>query len=141
MADALMLYENYKIYGPYLRQDGRKHVIAYNSTKQERKTISYPKYLLEKKLNRYLEYNETVDHIDGNLTNDNLSNLQILSLADNIRKSTIIYKDTMKAKCIRCDLIIILDRKQQEYSRSNKKRGKKGPFCSKRCSGLYSHSL
>jgi len=46
-----------KVYGPYTRKDGRQHVILYeNGT---RKTVSYPKYLLETKLGRPLDSNET----------------------------------------------------------------------------------
>ena len=30
-----------------------------------------------------------------------------------------------------------MTRKQQQYRKSSERRGKKGPFCSRRCSGLY----
>lgn len=34
-----------------------------------KKTISYPKYLMELHINKYLDEDDTVDHIDGNIKN------------------------------------------------------------------------
>jgi len=76
-----------KVYGPYLRKDNRKHVILIDKEKNLRRTISYPKYLLMKKLNREFKKNETTDHVDEDFTNDNISNLQILSRKNNARKA------------------------------------------------------
>ena len=42
---------------------------------EKRITLSYPKYLIEVHLDRYLEKEETVDHIDGNFLNNVISNL------------------------------------------------------------------
>jgi transcription initiation factor IIE alpha subunit len=67
------MYENCKIYGPYECKDGRLRIIINNVT------ISYPKYLMECYLNRKLTADETVDHIDKNPLNNEISNLQILS--------------------------------------------------------------
>jgi len=72
-----MVYENYKIYGPYTRKDGRQHIVAYKNN-EERITISYPKFLVESFLQRYLTKYETIDHIDCDFTNNNIENLQIL---------------------------------------------------------------
>ena len=51
--------------------------------------MQYAKMLLELKLNRRLVFPETVDHIDGNPLNDCITNLQILTLAENCRKSSL----------------------------------------------------
>ena len=71
------MYENYKIYWPYLAKDGRLRIIGVDKN-GEKHTISYPKYLLEKHLGRYLERDEQIDHIDGDPLNNELNNLQIL---------------------------------------------------------------
>lgn len=75
-----------KIYGPYTRKDGRQHIVLYDFEKGLRKTMSYPKYLLEQKLGRELLPNETCDHIDNDFTNNSLDNLQVLTREENARK-------------------------------------------------------
>lgn len=73
-----MVYDDYtKVYGPYTRKDGRKIVILRKNS-DEQITISYPKYLVERALDRYLSQDEIVDHIDENINNNDLSNLRIL---------------------------------------------------------------
>jgi len=74
-----------KVYGPYTREDGRKHVIHYDG--KTRRTQSYPRYLMEQHLGRELLPNETVDHINEDFTDDRIENLQLLSLVDNVNKS------------------------------------------------------
>ena len=51
------------------------------------KTVLWARYKLEKKLGRPLRKNETVDHKDEDKTNDRITNLQILTRAENARKS------------------------------------------------------
>lgn len=72
------------IYGPYIRkEDGRKHVILYNSAAKVRTTLSYPKYLVERMLGRVLIEPETVDHINKDFTDDRLENLRVLDRVTN----------------------------------------------------------
>ncbi len=91
----LELYPGYtSVLGPYARLDGRKHIVLNNAnaakgTDRKTKTVSYPKALLEIKLGRVLVGDETTDHIDKNKFNDSLDNLQVLSHADNARKSAL----------------------------------------------------
>ena len=73
------------VYGPYTRKDGRKHVVLYDPITQERTTVSYPKYLMEQKLGRPLKPNETVDHKDGDFTNDAPDNLRIKTRSENAK--------------------------------------------------------
>jgi len=78
-----------KIYGPYTRADGRKHIIKYDPSTGSRKTVSYPKHLMEKYLGRALLPTETVDHIDDNFYNDDINNLQVISRGANVAKACI----------------------------------------------------
>lgn len=71
-----------KMYGPYLRKDGRKHVVIIHDNGISQ-TRSYPRLLLEQKLGRPLQDDETVDHIDGDFTNDSPENLRVLSRSEN----------------------------------------------------------
>lgn len=54
-----------------------------------RQTQSYPRYLMEQHLGRKLETWEQVDHIDEDPTNNSVDNFQILTVAENNRKSNV----------------------------------------------------
>lgn len=69
-----------------VNSENRKNVVLYNSH-SDRSTVSYARYLMSVKLGRFLLRSEEVDHIDEDKTNDSLSNLQILSTAENLRKN------------------------------------------------------
>lgn len=70
-----MVYENCKIYGPYLnKKDNRLRCVLIFSDKTKR-TISYPKFLIEWYLDRYLDVDKTVDYIDENILNNVLVNM------------------------------------------------------------------
>ena len=66
--------------------EGRRTLLLYNSHK-DRTSTQYARYLKAVELGRFLSEKETVDHIDGDPSNDSIENLQILSLADNNRKT------------------------------------------------------
>ena len=78
----VLVYEEYKCYGPYVRKDNRMHMVLIrhnpDGSVAERKTVSYPKYLVEVYLDRYLTKDETIDHIDEDITNNELSNLRVV---------------------------------------------------------------
>lgn len=76
----MSVYEGKKVYGPYTRKDGRQVVILKTpGSSKDHKTVSYPKYLVEKALDIYLHPDDTIDHIDGNFYNNSFSNLRIVS--------------------------------------------------------------
>jgi len=127
-----------KVYGPYSRKDGRQHVILYENGK--RKTVSYPKYLLETKLGRSLLPDETCDHIDGDYTNNCLENLQVLSRADNAAKS-MAFKPAEQAYFVCPECNTSFYKKMRDVRGNQIKQKKAGPFCSKKCSGRYGSKL
>lgn len=120
-----------KVYGPYIRKDGRQHVILYENGK--RSTVSYPKYLLETKLGRKLLHNETCDHIDGNPLNNSLDNLQLLSKSDNIRKHAALQPAEFGT--FTCPICLCSFTKRMNNIKANRKQGKRGPYCSRSCAG------
>lgn len=128
-----MVYENCKIYGAYERKDGRKHIcVIWPDGK--RSTVSYPKYLMEKHLNRYLTKDETVDHIDRDFTNNNIDNLQILDRLEHIKIDAKRVKE-QEFVCRNCGKVFV-----RKPTPSLNKRNT-GYFCSKRCVGLYGKKI
>lgn len=129
-----------KIYGPYKYKTGRKHIVL-SYSKKEKFSKPYARYLMEVYLGRLLDgRNETVDHIDGDKTNDVIENLQILTLSDNVKKS---FRDGSSAKrpieywkgfCPNCNTEFI---RRADIIRGNRKLGKSGPFCGINCSSYY----
>lgn len=123
------------VYGPYTRKDGRKHIVLYWPSENRRQTVSYPKWLIEQHLGRFLLPDETVDHINRDFTDDRLENLQILKRADHAKLDAIRRKpvDAVCAWCNRSFTIL--------NGLNHRGRGKAGPFCSRKCSGEYGTSV
>ena len=126
-----------KVHGPYKRKDGRQIVIVVE-TNGKRRTVSYPKWLMELQLGRRLDPDlETVDHIDSNFENNDINNLRIVPRDQHSADDTRRVKP-VKFTCAWCD-------KEFERSprlvRDKSKKQKAGPFCSRACAGKYSRML
>lgn len=134
-----MPYETAKIYGPYLRPDGRQHIIAVYPD-GSRKTTSYPKYLMEVHLGRYLLPTETVDHIDRDFTNNSISNLQVLSKETHSRLDAKRLASVV-VKCQICGFDFTLEGNRLHNAYRSKARGNSGPYCSRSCAGKATHMI
>jgi hypothetical protein len=130
------IYEDCKIYGPYIgNTDGRKRVVIIFPNKR-RKTVSYPKFIMEKHLGRYLNNNETVDHIDRNINNNDVSNLQIINRKDHSELDVKRIKDVL-VNCSYCNKeFLILGKNIRNHQRKNNLL-----FCSDICKGLYATDI
>lgn len=127
----LHLYGEVKLYGPYTRkQDGRKIIVICGKDKRTTKLLA--KVKLEVKLGRLLSKYETVDHKDGNSTNDKFKNLELLSKSDNSKKAAL-HLVISKTRCVECNCKFSPSRHQVGL----RAKTKAGPFCSKSCSGSY----
>lgn len=124
-----------KVYGPYTRKDGRKHVILIDSS-GKRRTVSYPRYLMEQKLGRKLTNDETVDHKDGDITNDSPDNLRIKSRVENAKLGAKRLK-TQSFNCPTCGKDVVKSGKQLGWVIQRAREGKAGPFCNRSCAGKY----
>jgi hypothetical protein len=81
--------------------EGRKTLSLYNSHK-DRTSTQYARYLMSIKLGRFLDKEEHIDHKDNNKKNDDINNLQILSLKENNRKAS--YKPPIICICPICGI-------------------------------------
>lgn len=125
-----------KVHGPYLRPDGRKHVVVMLND-GKRKTVSYPKFLMEQKLGRPLGKDETVDHKDRDFTNDSFDNLQVLTRGENSAKSALRMKDYF----CDCPICGINFKATNSQVKNTYLKDSAGPFCGKSCAGKYGKSL
>ena len=132
------MYENYKIYGPYLAKDGRLRIIGVDEN-DKKHTISYPKYLLEKHLGRYLERDEQIDHIDEDPLNNELNNLQILKFKQHQKLDVKRNRDIV-VNCTYCGKEFIIPG-NKVYARNRIDRHQSGYFCSRACSGKYGREI
>ncbi len=126
-----------KVFGPYKRKDGRQIVIVVERN-GKRRTVSYPKWILELQLGRKLDPNlETVDHIDSNIDNNDLKNLRIVPRDQHSADDTRRVKK-VKFECAWCGKPF---ERSPRLIRDKAKKGKAGPFCSRNCAGKYSRQL
>ena len=73
----------------YLREssiDNRKRVDLFNSN-TDRTTISYARYLMSVELGKVLSKDFEVDHIDRDCSNDEITNLQVITLEEHKLKT------------------------------------------------------
>ena len=123
-----MVYDEYKMYGPYLRKDGRQHVCLVGLGGR-RKTVSYPKYLVEIRLGSYLDEDDTVDHINGDFSDNRPENLRVLKRSGHAALD-------VKRRVVG-DVLCPMCGTSFQPSGNQMRPDTAGPFCSRSCAGKY----
>lgn len=130
------MYEEYKKYGVYKNNCGRSFLILICGNK--RKTISYPRYLLECHINRELLPEEDVHHIDGDFENNEINNLEIINHKKHCQSHAVKYLEDLIYKCEWCGNEFEIKKENIAKFLVQEKRSKSGKhFCSKKCVGNY----
>lgn len=75
-----------KVFGPYTRKSDGRRIVIIERDDGSRTTKTLARFLMEQTLGRELGYNETVDHQNDDLTNDKITNLQVLTRRGNASK-------------------------------------------------------
>lgn len=127
--------DDLRVYGPYLsksRPGQPRRFVVLLWADGRRKTTSYARWLMEEQLGRPLRDDEEADHRDDDRMNDVPANLQILTPAENRRKSAVV--ETATFVCPACGNTAT---KPAAKVRHNRKQGKAGPFCDKKCARAW----
>lgn len=123
-------------YNVYENKDGRLR--AHN--KITHKTISYPRLIMEAILGRPLLPTEDVHHKDENPRNNDPDNLEVIDHREHDRLHGLNPKNRKffdkKMICPICNNSFMWTARQQSSFYSHGKT-LNGPFCSKRCSGIF----
>lgn len=126
----------------YLRtskEDGRSRVDLFNSD-SDRTTISYSRYLMSVKVGYELGDDVEVDHIDKNNSNDDINNLQILTLEEHRNKTAeenTTGRNFLKLLCPECNNFF-----EREARFVHSRFGSaKQTFCSRSCNGKNSRKI
>lgn len=88
---------------------------------------------MELHLNRYLDKDETVDHLDCNFLNNELSNFRVIKRSKHSREDVLRNVNTI-VSCIWCNKDFIIPGNKNHY---RNRKGKSSGFCSRSCSGKY----
>jgi len=125
----------WKIYGPYQsKKDLRIRIMVYDGI--HKITISYPKFIMECKLQRLLENNEEVHHKDNLEFNDIIENFEIKTNKEHKKEHMIAAEYFI---CPICKTGFKLEGIKLSRYKTERKRfsNMAGPFCSKSCAGTY----
>jgi hypothetical protein len=102
-----------------------------------KKTVLEHREVMEQHLGRKLRKGEVVHHKDGNRKNNDVDNLELMEDGEHatfhLSQKGIEY---VTLTCKRCGKVF--ERKARD-ERHNRKQGKEGPYCGRRCAGKVHH--
>ena len=118
----------------YLREEkstGRRRIDLINNS-NDRTTISYARYLICIELGYILSEKFEVDHIDSNCNNDDIDNLQVLSVEEHRLKTSNENNTGRQISTLICPNCNKLFQKETRLTKN-----KINNFCSRSCNAKY----
>ena len=120
----------------YTNKDKRTRCIIVDDNGYKH-TVSYPRLIMEEKLGRSLESNEDVHHIDGDVTNNNPENLEVILHGEHQRQHV---QQKYFDEIVTCEIcgkkFLMSASRVSNYYRDLKRGRHRGITCSKRCAAL-----
>ena len=129
-----MLYENYT---KPINIPGRGECITVfvgDSTM----VIPYSQFLIENRMGRHLQKDERINHKDGNTSNIDISNLEVISLK---KKDSFTNVHKEQFTCPVCGKDFTATGVKLSHIMIGRKKGYGGPFCTNVCAGKYSSKM
>lgn len=137
------LYPNHRLYGPYIRSDDREYYVLaeqdiYGRVPKhgKKKSILTSRLLIELKNQVVLSTSKHVDHIDGDVTNDDIDNLQILDGKEHQAKDAfrigLIRTTRSLTICPCCSIEFLVS----AYRKKTAMLKQRLPCCSKSCASM-----
>lgn len=127
-----------RVFGPYDKGDSGRKIVIVIDDEGNRRTISWPKYIMEQHMGRPLDSNtETVDHWDTDKDNNSIENLRIVPRDEHSADDTRRVK-LLDLTCPQCGKKF---QRSPRLVRDKAKKGRVGLFCSRQCAGKYSRDV
>lgn len=133
---ASKLYPGCYVCGPYLNSVTRRKSVHIVREGRFVTGMLLSRFIKQEAEGRILSSDEHVDHIDEDVMNDDLMNLQILTPEQHNTKHAK-RPSLAAATCQWCYETFEMSRQQQTNWIRQQKKGSAGPFCSKHCARKY----
>lgn len=123
-----------KRYGPYKNGEGYLFYIDKHGDGTKR-SVWVHREKMESKLGRSLEPDEVVHHINGNVSDNRLSNLAVMLLSKHSSEHSKNPASKLVLVCAECGMKFTRGAHKERWRVAKRKAG---PFCGKRCVGRWS---
>lgn len=117
------------------QKDGRSRIVIVDECGRHT-SKSYPRFLVEQSIGRKLLINEDIHHKDGDVTNNDLTNLEIINHGEHQRLHSTKFFDTEETCCVCGKKFIYTGKRWQRYYSDLRRGRNRNITCSKRCAGI-----
>ena len=131
-------FEGLVAYKLFHKKMGRWQVCLWNPVTNKRRTLLFSKYVMSVKMGRVLSKDEQVDHVDGDRTNDDIDNLEIVTSKENRRRwcESCTGPTMITLECPHCRKTFTKERRQTHLVKGGAR-----TFCSRSCAGRFYANL
>jgi len=132
-----VFYADYTVYKSFKKKEGRFYVTMVHKITKKHRIMAYARYKMSSHLGRELRKDEIVDHKNEIKLDDDISNLQILTHSENIKKNKDHRGICARLVTIECSFCLKEIVRQAKRVRRSEKIGSKNYFCDKQCESKF----